>query len=207
MADKESTTGSNQVRSRRDQRRLVLFATLVVVAGLVAILLLVLLRDRPGPPVADTEANADLVPAATVGASIGQRAPDFTLTSLTGAPVTLSDYRGRVVILDFWASWCGPCKATFPFLHALWQGEADRGTVLIGVSLDRTRTAALSYLEQTGFDDMIALWGSYSAASSVASNYGVQGIPHTLIIDRDGLVRYAGHPALLRAEFLREIVQ
>ena len=152
----------------------------------------------------DTWSDSDAV---SVGPSVGQRAPDFTLRSLANDPVSLSDYDGRVVILDFWASWCVPCKATFPALHALWRSFADRGVVLIGVSLDRSRSDADGYLAQTGFTDMIALWDSYSAAAAVAHRYGVSGIPHTVVIDRTGILRYSGHPVRLTAEDLEEILQ
>jgi peroxiredoxin len=141
-------------------------------------------------------AVATPIPAG-VGSHIGERAPDFTLASLNGQTVSLSQFRGRVVILDFWASWCGPCRATMPDVHALWRDLAARGVDLIGVSLDRTASAATSYLAAGGFDDMIALWESLSAASAVASLYGVRAIPRTVVIDRSGIVRFNNHSALL----------
>jgi peroxiredoxin len=141
-------------------------------------------------------AVATPIPAG-VGSHIGERAPDFTLASLNGQTVSLSQFRGRVVILDFWASWCGPCRATMPDVHALWRDLAARGVDLIGVSLDRTASAATSYLAASGFDDMIALWESLSAASAVASLYGVRAIPRTVVIDRSGIVRFNNHSALL----------
>jgi peroxiredoxin len=173
-------------------RWFIAFAATVVAAGALAVVLLVTSR-RPQ----ETAPVDEAPPGIVVGAGVGQLAPDFTLPSLAGTPVTLSDYRGSVVILEFWASWCTPCKQT----------EADHGAVLLGVSLDRTKSDAVSYLENANLDGMTALWGSYSAASSVAAKYGVSGIPHTLVIDREGLVRFAGHPANLEQSFLRDVVQ
>lgn len=134
---------------------------------------------------------------AAVGPRVGERAPDFTLRTLDGATVSLSQFRGRVVILDFWASWCSPCRATMPTLHALWREVADRGVELVGVSLDRSADAASAYLKANGFRDMVALWDSYAAAQAVATQYRVTGIPHTFIIDRAGIVRFNNHPARL----------
>ena len=137
---------------------------------------------------------------------VGYRAPDFTLKTLAGESVTLSHLAGQVVILDFWASWCGPCKASMPQLHALWQSVKEQGVVLVGVSLDRTEDAARTYLESTDVADMIALWSSLSDAQGVAESYRVAGIPHTLVIDRTGIIRYANHPALLRADWLNSVL-
>jgi peroxiredoxin len=140
------------------------------------------------------------------GTRIGELAPDFALRSLDGTSVSLSRFRGRVVILDFWASWCGPCRDTMPSLHDLWHDVASRGVDLVGVSLDRTASAASSYLASNGFGDMTALWESAEASQAVASLYGVRGIPRTLIIDRDGIVRFNNHPALLDRAVLEALL-
>ncbi|MDD5264603.1 MAG: redoxin domain-containing protein [Candidatus Bipolaricaulis sp.] len=132
-----------------------------------------------------------------IGYARGNRAPEFALRSLDGESVRLSSYRGHIVILDFWASWCGPCRTSMPALHALWEGYRDRGVVLIGISLDRAESDARAYLRAHKFDGMIALWDSVAASQAVAQAYGVAGIPRTLVIDADGIVRFAGHPATL----------
>ena len=149
--------------------------------------------QTPISPPAERPATAE----PPIGYARGSRAPDFTLRSLGGEPVTLSDFRGHIVVLDFWASWCGPCRTSMPDLHALWEGYRDRGVILIGVSLDRSETDARAYLQANSFRGMIALWDSVAASQAVARAYGVIGIPRTIVIDADGIVRFAGHPATL----------
>ncbi len=137
------------------------------------------------------------VMSVATGYRIGEIAPDFTLRSLDGQTVSLSQFRGSVVILDFWASWCGPCRATLPALHALWREVADRGVVFMGVSLDRSERAAAGYLDASALGGMLALWDSLAAAQAVAANYGARAIPRTVVIDRRGIVRFNAHPAKL----------
>jgi thiol-disulfide isomerase/thioredoxin len=127
-------------------------------------------------------------------------APEFTLRSLDGVNVSLAEHRGSVVILDFWATWCKPCTQTFPELRALQQNYADRGVVLLVVSLDRTAQRARDHLIENGFSTDNVLWGSLDEARAVKALYGVGGIPRTLLIDRAGYIRYSGYPTRLTPE-------
>jgi len=121
-------------------------------------------------------------------------APAFSLVSLDGEVVSLSDYLGRVVLLDFWASWCKPCRTTFPAVHALAEEYADRGVVLLVVSLDASEENSRDHLLVEGFPTHNVLWGSLEEARAVRNLYGVVGIPRTFVIDRDGLIRFDGYP-------------
>jgi peroxiredoxin len=165
---------------------------------------------EPGPAAQIVEQATEPSPPTqalvATGSRIGERAPDFSLRSLGGEIVSLAQFRGRVVILDFWASWCAPCRATMPALHALWQDVASRGVVLVGISLDRSEAAAATYLAANDYGDMVALWESLAAAQSVASLYGVRAIPRTVVIDRNGVVRFNGHPATLGRAALEPIL-
>ena len=129
-------------------------------------------------------------------------APDFSLVSLDGETVHLSDYRGRIVLLDFWASWCKPCTRTFPALHEVYEDFSDRGVDLLVVSLDRSEEASREYLEENGFPTENVLWGSLAEARAIKELYGVRGIPKTFLIDRDGFIRFSGYPLHLDAEAL-----
>jgi thiol-disulfide isomerase/thioredoxin len=133
-------------------------------------------------------------------------APEFTLRSLDGVDVSLAEHRGSVVILDFWATWCKPCTTTFPELHALQQAYADRGVVLLVVSLDRSAQRARNHLVENGFATDNVLWGSLEGARAVKALYGVGGIPRTFLIDRAGYVRYSGYPTRLTPEKLEPLL-
>ena len=138
---------------------------------------------------------------ATLLLSSGDRepemAPDFTLMSLDGELVTLSELRGNVVVIDFWATWCSPCLKSFPNLHAAVNRHQDRGVVLLLVSLDKTAQRARDYLVENGYSTNNVLWESLDAAREVKDLFGVVGIPRTFIIDRDGFIQYSGHPGRL----------
>jgi len=195
-----------QKQPRSGRRWIWILAVTVVVGAAVAVLLTSIDRARSQAESLLSPERED-EPALSIGPRPGQLAPDFTLRSLRGEPVTLSGFRGQVVILDFWASWCAPCKITFPALHALWQHFIDRDVVLVGVSLDRSRADADAYLTAAGYDDMIAVWESRTASLAVADRFAVEGIPHTLVIDPDGVVRYKGHPTGLTREALEKILE
>jgi len=201
------TNHAEQSPSSQKRRRgllLLILLTVLIAATAAAIVLLPRLRT---PVDSDTtqEAGED-IPLPEIGLSIGLRAPDFTLDDLEGNPVTLSDHYGSPIILDFWASWCGPCQVTFPALYEIWEALADEGAVLIGVSLDRRLSDAVRYVSGGNYDGMISLWESLSAASDVADAYDVGGIPHTLILDVNGVILFKGHPAYLDLATVRELL-
>ena len=132
------------------------------------------------------------------GNEIGQLAIDFVLEDLDGIEHVLSDYRGYVILLDFWSSTCTPCQLTMPHLESLRQQFADAGLVVIGVSIDTSEAAARAFIESNGYTEFVILHSSEAEARAVKSEYGVVGVPHTFVIDRQGIIRYADHPIRLR---------
>jgi len=113
-------------------------------------------------------------------------APDFELTAVDDQKVRLADLRGKVVLIDFWATWCGPCKAEIPHLKEMSAEYGDDGLVVLGVSLDQGGFRVLTpFVERSGINYPVVLGGQ-----KVASDYGgIQSIPTKFLIDRDGLVR------------------
>jgi peroxiredoxin len=129
-------------------------------------------------------------------------APEFSLESLNGETVTLSALRGKLIILDFWASWCQSCTKTLPGLDELAVRLADRDVVLLAISLDRTEKAAREYASAYGLSANSVLYGSLNEARAVKELYGVASIPRTFLIDREGLVRYSGGPSGVTEELV-----
>jgi peroxiredoxin len=152
--------------------------------------------------IAGLVAMAVLLFMAPPSESLPVLAPDFSLASLGGETVTLSALRGKVIILDFWASWCKPCTRTLPGLDELAVRLADRDVVLLAISLDRTEKAAREYAGTHDLSANSVLYGSLDQARVVKDLYGVAGIPRTFLIDREGFVRYSGGPSGVTEELV-----
>lgn len=118
----------------------------------------------------------------------GKEAPDFEEQKLNGGSMKLSDLRGQVVLLDFWASWCGPCRRENPNVVQLYKYYKDKGFTVMSVSLDQDRSKWATAIEQDGLawpNHVSDLKGWGSAAGKL---YGVRGIPFTVLLDKDGKV-------------------
>jgi peroxiredoxin len=115
----------------------------------------------------------------------GQPAPQFTLGARSGHDVSLAQYKGNVVMLNFWASWCGPCRQEMPLLENIYQKYNRLGFVLLGVNVEPDSNAANDWLKATPVSFPIL----YDKESKVSRLYDVEGMPSTVIIDRTGRVR------------------
>ncbi len=107
-------------------------------------------------------------------------APDFVVEQFDGSTFQLSRQRGNVVLLNFWASWCPPCRVEAPALEKAWQLYGDRGLVVFGLDVWDERTDALNFIAKNNVSYPNGLQGG----SSVAVEYGVTGLPETFVIDR-----------------------
>ncbi len=113
-------------------------------------------------------------------------APDFTLKSLQGPNMRLAEQRGRVVLVNFWATWCGPCKQEMPHLNRLYDKYRSSGFVLMGVNVDEDPKTAAGTAGRFGLRFPVL----FDADKSVSKLYDLQSMPATVLIDRDGKVRF-----------------
>ena len=119
----------------------------------------------------------------------GGPAPAFTLPSRGGNPVTLNSLRGQVVMINFWASWCGPCRQEFPILDQIHRKYRPMGFALLGVNVEPEHTDAERFLAQTpvGFPIL------FDRDNVVSKQFGVSVMPTTVLVDRKGRVRWLHH--------------
>ncbi len=126
--------------------------------------------------------------------AVGSPAPEFggkqflNLPATMSSPVTLASLRGKVVVLDFWATWCGPCVASIPHLIELHNKYADQGLVIIGHT-DASSTNLEAFIKAKNMPYLI------SVGADIGDAYGVTGIPQVFVIDPDGKIAWGGHPA------------
>ncbi|HEX9140299.1 MAG TPA: TlpA disulfide reductase family protein [Steroidobacteraceae bacterium] len=121
---------------------------------------------------------ADLAP--------GAQAPAFALGSQSGKPVDLSHLKGQVVLINFWATWCGPCRKEMPVLDQLYSKYKPLGFTLLGVNVEPDPSNATGFLKSTPVTFPIL----FDTDSKVSKLYEVAGMPSTVIVDRKGNVRY-----------------
>ena len=118
---------------------------------------------------------------------IGGEAPDFTQKTPEGADLSLSDFKGKVVLVDFWASWCGPCRRENPNVVRMYDKYKNQGFEILSVSLDRKKDRWLKAIEKDGLN-----WAHVSDLkgwkNEVAQLYGVSSIPHTVLLDKEGKI-------------------
>jgi peroxiredoxin len=119
----------------------------------------------------------------------GQTAPDFALKSSTGDNLRLSEFRGDVVMINFWATWCGPCRQEMPLLDQLYSRYKRVGFNLLGVNIDDDSRRAMQMIEELGVSFPVL----FDAHKEVSKLYEVDAMPVTVLVDREGNVRYVHH--------------
>lgn len=117
---------------------------------------------------------------------IGRQARDFTLTLFDGGTISLKDLRGKVVLINFWASWCPPCREEAPTLEAAWKRYKDKDVVFVGVNIQDNEKDARAFIKEFG----ITYVNGRDLSKRVSVDYGVWGIPETFFIDREGRITY-----------------
>jgi len=125
----------------------------------------------------------------------GKPAPDFTYPDAEGKNVSLSDLKGKVVVINFWATWCGPCRQEMPLIDALANNDENEamGIVLLSIDVGESRDAVSQYMETNGYSFYVILDGN----NAISSKYNIRYIPTTFFIGRDGVIRSVKTGALL----------
>lgn len=140
-------------------------------------------------PSRDNTASAQDIPAENAAMQTpgeGKMAPDFALTSTDGKTIKLSDFRGKVVVVDFWATWCPPCKAEIPDFIKLYSQYKDDGFQMLGISLDQGGLSDVKpFMKDYGINYPIVMGDN----QVVAAYGGIRGIPTTFVIDKEGKIK------------------
>ena len=124
-----------------------------------------------------------------VAAALGDPAPSFALTTADGSTIALDQLRGRVVYLDFWASWCGPCRRSFPWMNEIEQRYAGRGLTVVAINVDAKREDAERFLRQYPAKFAVV----YDASGATPRAYDVKAMPSSYLIDRNGKIARIEH--------------
>ena len=119
-------------------------------------------------------------------ADVGRQAPVFEATTLAGQPIAMADLKGRVLLVDFWASWCDPCREEIPELEVLYQEFRDRGVEIIAVSVDRKRENAEAFLAKHPVTFQVI----HDKNRAIADRFKPRAMPTAYIIDQAGVVRF-----------------
>jgi len=117
---------------------------------------------------------------------LGKPAPEFTLKDVDGHEVTLASLRGKTVLLNFWATWCEPCREEMPHLKTIYGEFRDKGLTMVSVDTNEAAEKARQYFADHNYS-FVNLLGS---GSDVVPKYGANAIPRVVLIDKDGIVRY-----------------
>lgn len=162
----------------------------LVLSGLLVFLLLLVPRG---------EADATLIP--------GQAAPDFSLPALDGSSVRLSDLKGKAVIVNFWASWCVPCRKEMPDFQAVYDRYKEQGLTVLGVNAGESKVAVADFRAKVGVNFPMLLDQEEAAQTA----YKIMPLPATFFVDRNGTIRaiyqYQMSQAQIEAEVLRLLAQ
>jgi len=121
------------------------------------------------------------------GTKIGNQAPDFQLPSLDGQTVSLGNFQGKPVLINFWSSRCPPCRAEMPFIQEIFEDKewSDRGLVILAINIGESPSTAKNFMESHGFSFPVLL----DAKQDVALKYNIRAIPTTFFVDNSGIIQ------------------
>jgi thiol-disulfide isomerase/thioredoxin len=172
------------------KKRVEISPPLIILGSIASILLAIALMVATRDDAPRTAAHAD--------PTSRPLAPDFTLGGLEDSKITLSDFRGHYVLLNFWATWCPPCQAEMPELQAYYRAYRSQGFILLAVDVGEDAATVSAFLEKNGFDFPVAL----DITGAVHSRYGGNSLPLSFLIGPDGELVKAWRPGALTRSML-----
>jgi len=156
--------------------------------------------EAPGGASAAGE-PADLGPSDGGAPRIGQPAPDFALPGLDGEVHRLSDFRGQVVFVNFWATWCPPCRRELPDIQATYDEKKDQGLVVLAVDYQESASLVRDYWDEQGLTLPVLL----DSSGDVFEQYRLVGLPDSFFVDRDGILREMHLGAISKKDMLKKL--
>jgi len=137
-----------------------------------------------------------------MGVNEGNQARDFTLQALDGGEVSLADHQGKVVLINFWATWCAPCRAEIPDLQAAYEARQGDGFVVLGVNVEESRTAVEPFVAEFDITYPVLL----DDTGDVLKLYRAIGLPMSILVDQEGVIQ-ARHIGYLTADQLGDYLE
>ena len=147
-------------------------------------------KPTPSPPSPTPEPTVTATPAPTprtilsTSSTEAEAAPDFEVETFDGETLRLSDLNGKVVVLNFWASWCPPCRWEMPFFETMWQEYRDQGVVFVGIAISDTLENVRAFAEEAGVTYPVGL----DTTNETARTYEVLSLPTTFFVGKDGKI-------------------
>ena len=151
-----------------------------------------------------TDHSKDVSPHKNQTSLKKQKAPPFALKDLNGKTVRLTDYKGKVVLLDFWATWCPPCRMSTPALVRLNEKMQNKNVVVLGISLDEQTNIVPAYVQKAKIKHSVL----YGSGSSIGEDYRINSIPTFYLIDQEGFIHksFSGFYSSMEQEWKKEIL-
>jgi len=133
-----------------------------------------------------TDLKGELFSPWAIEELVGKKAPEFKVRDLSGNSVSLSSFKGRPILLNFWATWCPYCREERPYLNSLHREYKDRGLVIVSVSIDRSSQRVKAYLKRIPVDFVVL----HDSSNKAARDYSVYSLPTSFLINRDSVIKY-----------------